>query len=110
MPDAAPDPKTAAQAEVTPAVAAEPVQDRQRERRGLARTRLRRADQVAAGKHQRNRALLDRSGRRVSRALHGGQNTGVEAQLVKRHQIVFTCSVGRAASGKHGALRELWEQ
>jgi hypothetical protein len=56
-------------------------QDRQRERRGLARAGLRGAEHVAAGEQRRDRRRLDRRRRLVADVLQRLQDGGVEAEI-----------------------------
>ena len=59
----------------------EPGQDRQRERRGLARARLREPDDVAAAEQGGDGGGLDGRGGLVADVLHGLEDPGVEPQV-----------------------------
>ncbi len=91
------------------------LQDRQRERRGLAGSGLRRAHHVAARQHDRNRALLDRGQRGVTDIGHRAQQPLVEFELgialrgflgFTVHRSVRSRSVRiMRAAGVNGCLR-----
>ena len=69
----------------------EPLEDGQRERRRLARARLRAAEHVAPGERRRNGLDLDGGGSGVALGLHGAQQGFGELQFVKSH--VSRCRV-----------------
>ena len=69
-----------------PTVGGEPVQDRQRERRGLAGAGLGDAQEVAAGQDMRDRLRLDRRRRGVALGRQGVEQRGCEAEIGKLGQ------------------------
>ena len=79
---------------------AQPLQNRQRERGGLAGAGLGARQQVAALEDGGNGALLD--GRRldVAQFLHGAQQFGREAELIKRHSSYHRASPAQAGTGR----------
>src|SRR6266850_2032192 len=62
---------------------AKPLEDRQQERRGLARPGLGGTDHIAAREDGGDRLLLDRRGGFVPEAVDGAQERGVEAKGVE---------------------------
>ena len=64
----------------------EPLQERQREARGLAGAGLRAAHHVAAGEHERDRLDLDRRRRGVTLLLDGLEQLRAQAQVSERSQ------------------------
>ena len=63
----------------------QPLQQRQRERGGLAGAGLRAAEQVVPGQRQRNRLQLDRRGRGVAVFGERAQQRGRQPECFKRH-------------------------
>ena len=74
------------------------MQDRQRERGGLAGPRLRDADEIAAREHGRNRSRLDRRRRLVFFFGESARNRCGEPEFVKRFQVrsFFVVQANRA--------------
>ena len=72
-------------------VGGEPVEDRQRERGGLAGAGLRDADEVAAGEDQRDGVGLDRGGGDVLLFSKGAGDRLCEAEVVKGGQMGSPC-------------------
>ena len=85
------------------AVRREPLENRQRERRGLARARLCRADHVAAGEHHRDRLRLDRGRRLIAHLLHSEGEAVVEAE--RRERGVHLRHFGQRSGGLRSARR-----
>src|SRR5262249_1037213 len=92
------------------AVRGEAIEDRKRERGGLAGAGLRNADQVAAGENQRDGVGLDRGGGGVLFLGEGALDRLCEAEFVERRQntrvLLWRDTPGR--NGAAGVAGSLW--